>query len=266
MTWEFPEYPPDWDYIRQEALDRDNHKCKRCGSNYSLHVHHIISLSHSGSNDLSNLITLCEDCHAQCHPHMKGYQGEQLKPQDLMKYKVRDNVPHLYLDYVHLFDQIENEAISNRTRLENNYNINLNEINNEHSNEVRSLLKEKRYKKINKIIYRIISVFSKKYGMTELKNIQSTMRRIDEQIKKKRNDLTKVLKIEKERCENELHSNEIKRMNDRIEVEKAFKKKLTKLDSTYLCRRCRNEMEFSRYKVLGYRIVICPKCDNEEVV
>ena len=266
MTWEFPEYPPDWDFIRKEALDRDNHKCKRCGSNYSLHVHHIVSLSRGGSNDLSNLITLCEDCHAQCHPHMKGYQGERLTPKDLMKYKVRDNVPNLYLENIHLFDSIENEALSLQNNVKTTYNIKVNEINNAQSKKERVYNKEKRHEKINKIIYRIISIFSKKYGMKKLRKIQNRMNKIDQQLERDRKELESALKIEKERCDNELHSIEINRMNNRIQAEKAFKKKLKKLESTYLCKHCRTEMEFSRYKVLGYRIVICSKCDNEEVV
>ncbi|MCJ2532065.1 MAG: HNH endonuclease [Candidatus Thermoplasmatota archaeon] len=34
-------------------------------------MHHIDFLSESGSNGLSNLITLCKDCHAMQHPHMQ---------------------------------------------------------------------------------------------------------------------------------------------------------------------------------------------------
>lgn len=41
--------------------------CRQCGSNKSLEVHHIVALHSGGSNELSNLITLCHDCHRAQH-------------------------------------------------------------------------------------------------------------------------------------------------------------------------------------------------------
>ena len=65
------DYPSDWDRIRTQVLSRDNYKCGNCGSSHNLHVHHIVPLSKGGTNNLSNLKTLCEDCHKSLHPHMK---------------------------------------------------------------------------------------------------------------------------------------------------------------------------------------------------
>ena len=67
----FKEYPENWDNIRLLALQRDNYECGNCKSNKNLHVHHIVPLSRGGSNNLSNLRTLCEDCHKKLHPHMQ---------------------------------------------------------------------------------------------------------------------------------------------------------------------------------------------------
>lgn len=67
----YPNYPEDWPRIRQEVLSRDGHRCGNCGSNHNLMVHHIVPLSKGGSNSLSNLRTLCEDCHKKLHPHMR---------------------------------------------------------------------------------------------------------------------------------------------------------------------------------------------------
>jgi hypothetical protein len=65
-------YPPDWEQIRARVLDRDGHRCGNCGSTRNLHVHHIVPLSKGGVNSESNLRTLCKDCHALLHPHMKS--------------------------------------------------------------------------------------------------------------------------------------------------------------------------------------------------
>ena len=53
---------------REHALVRDNYTCQCCGKkNCRLEVHHIIFRSNGGSDDLENLITLCEDCHKAVH-------------------------------------------------------------------------------------------------------------------------------------------------------------------------------------------------------
>jgi 5-methylcytosine-specific restriction endonuclease McrA len=94
LTGERPKY--FWWKIRDECFKRDNHACQRCGvaprkerreviTGYNgsklkwtyeereitidpdIHAHHIIPISQGGSNDLSNLITLCYDCHKKEH-------------------------------------------------------------------------------------------------------------------------------------------------------------------------------------------------------
>ena len=53
---------------RAHALDRDSYTCQHCGAkNKRLEVHHIKYRSQGGSDDLDNLITLCEDCHHKLH-------------------------------------------------------------------------------------------------------------------------------------------------------------------------------------------------------
>lgn len=64
-------YPENWEDLRQEVLERDEYQCGNCGSTDSLHVHHIVPLSLGGSNQPSNLRTLCKSCHKKLHPHMK---------------------------------------------------------------------------------------------------------------------------------------------------------------------------------------------------
>jgi 5-methylcytosine-specific restriction endonuclease McrA len=50
-------------------LERDGWRCSNpmCRARSRLHVHHIVFRSHGGSNDPSNLITLCLACHVLVH-------------------------------------------------------------------------------------------------------------------------------------------------------------------------------------------------------
>lgn len=56
--------PPNWNKIRKQVLERDNHTCQSCGSKpKSPHVHHIIPRDKGGNEELKNLITKCLGCH-----------------------------------------------------------------------------------------------------------------------------------------------------------------------------------------------------------
>jgi len=50
--------------IKLEVFKRDNYTCQECGAGREakLHVHHIIPVSCGGSDEMSNLITLCDSC------------------------------------------------------------------------------------------------------------------------------------------------------------------------------------------------------------
>lgn len=58
---------PNWRRQRMAALDRDNWKCLRCGSEKQLNVHHARPFRLFGdyrkANSLGNLRTLCSTCH-----------------------------------------------------------------------------------------------------------------------------------------------------------------------------------------------------------
>lgn len=51
--------------IREAVLARDGYRCVRCGSTQYLEVDHIFPYSLGGTNELSNLQTLCRKCNAE---------------------------------------------------------------------------------------------------------------------------------------------------------------------------------------------------------
>lgn len=55
---------------KSAAKTRDKCQCRKCGSKDNLEVHHLKPRSQGGTNKLSNLMTLCHDCH-QAH-HLQG--------------------------------------------------------------------------------------------------------------------------------------------------------------------------------------------------
>lgn len=55
--------PKYWNRLSKKVAMRDGYRCQRCGSRNRLSVHHIKPRKHGGSNELRNLITLCQGCH-----------------------------------------------------------------------------------------------------------------------------------------------------------------------------------------------------------
>ena len=54
--------------VRDYVFQRDQYRCQSCGRSpelVSLQVDHIIPLAKGGSNDLSNLQTLCASCNGR---------------------------------------------------------------------------------------------------------------------------------------------------------------------------------------------------------
>ncbi|WP_435186918.1 HNH endonuclease [Halobellus sp. EA9] len=72
-------YPSDWDERRRRVYERDDYECQRCGrlggsrggpeDDAELHAHHIVPKNEGGTDDISNLETLCHSCHNQIHGH-----------------------------------------------------------------------------------------------------------------------------------------------------------------------------------------------------
>jgi 5-methylcytosine-specific restriction endonuclease McrA len=59
--------PELYEQLRKQVLRRDGWQCQICGSRQNLQVHHEQLRSQQGSDDDSNLITLCAGCHKGLH-------------------------------------------------------------------------------------------------------------------------------------------------------------------------------------------------------
>lgn len=74
------DYPADW--IKRAARIRqlDGRHCRQCGATDAiLDIHHIVYLSHYGTNQQTNLITLCRACHEKVHDRIFDW-GEENEP------------------------------------------------------------------------------------------------------------------------------------------------------------------------------------------
>lgn len=48
---------------KEQVKQRDRNRCVICGSTIKLEVDHMRALENGGTNDISNLATLCDECH-----------------------------------------------------------------------------------------------------------------------------------------------------------------------------------------------------------
>ena len=66
--------------LRSMVLERDEHKCVKCGNTNDLQCHHIypVNIEPLLSADVDNCITLCKDCHLEVHKK-DGCEFNQLK-------------------------------------------------------------------------------------------------------------------------------------------------------------------------------------------
>lgn len=65
-----------WAMLRQKAFEKYGSNCSSCTSTSNLQVHHKIPLSVGGTNDLDNLMILCESCHEKLHMTSFTYDND----------------------------------------------------------------------------------------------------------------------------------------------------------------------------------------------
>lgn len=61
-----------WLELRQRAIDRDGGRCQFCQWDEDLHVHHTKYNGDPWNVPLSDLMTLCSDCHGNLEEHLKN--------------------------------------------------------------------------------------------------------------------------------------------------------------------------------------------------
>lgn len=94
-------------------LNRDNYTCQCCKGKHKdskLEVHHIIFRSQGGSDEESNLITLCHTCHKNLHsgkinPNLKGKKKDTLKYATQMN-SIRKQLFRIYPDAIETFGYV----------------------------------------------------------------------------------------------------------------------------------------------------------------
>ena len=103
---------------RAHALDRDNYTCQCCGKKHTrLEVHHIIFRSLGGSDELDNLLTLCEKCHKAIHDgklilNLKGKRKRNLRHATQMSI-IRSQLLKIYPDTIETFGFVTKENRNN---------------------------------------------------------------------------------------------------------------------------------------------------------
>lgn len=64
-----------WEEVRKVVLARDNNRCVSCGEvcqRGEADIHHLIPRSFGGTDEPSNLVTLCDGCHGAHHPNLQA--------------------------------------------------------------------------------------------------------------------------------------------------------------------------------------------------
>ena len=56
-----------FEHHKQYYFNNLPHKCANCGSTDNLYLHHIVPLTLGGTNNLSNIVPLCGNCHSKVH-------------------------------------------------------------------------------------------------------------------------------------------------------------------------------------------------------
>jgi 5-methylcytosine-specific restriction endonuclease McrA len=75
MSWRTAPLPPDWPRTARRILKRDRHKCYVCGAK-ATEVDHVVPASKGGTDDDSNLRSICR----RCHRAKTGREGQARSP------------------------------------------------------------------------------------------------------------------------------------------------------------------------------------------
>ena len=71
--------------------------CCNCGSTQNIHYHHIVPLSLGGTNKLTNIVPLCEECHGKAH----GGRNMNCMHENSNDGRPRNTPPEGYQEIIH---------------------------------------------------------------------------------------------------------------------------------------------------------------------
>lgn len=92
--------------IRRQVADRDEGRCRFCGTAVSVQAHHIVYRSQGGKHLLDNLISLCLEHHALVHSNKRlwmplllatlefGRRGMTISVPQTQRWLASDQAPH----------------------------------------------------------------------------------------------------------------------------------------------------------------------------
>lgn len=91
--------------IKHKILERDGYKCRACGSDRDLEVHHMQALVYGGKSTSENLITLCGECHAYAPDDGIESNYRYLKERNKVIYEQMINLPETHALMVTIFGE-----------------------------------------------------------------------------------------------------------------------------------------------------------------
>jgi hypothetical protein len=65
-----------WQKVRKQVLIRDHYRCRACGSQDHVDVHHLRFRSAGGSDSVNNCVALCRIDHAELHAYRLFILGD----------------------------------------------------------------------------------------------------------------------------------------------------------------------------------------------
>ena len=75
--------------FRKKLKDKPGDVCVNCESSINIQYHHIVPLSLGGTNNIKNIVPLCEECHSKIH-NQKNIHWRQLQKEGIRALKERN--------------------------------------------------------------------------------------------------------------------------------------------------------------------------------
>ena len=92
---------PRWKSKRQAILTRDKFCCANCGTNLSLHIHHIKYTGYAWEAPDEDLITLCSVCHRRVHNGTLEIVDEEYPLDGKIVYPIENTDPPEFDRYMY---------------------------------------------------------------------------------------------------------------------------------------------------------------------